>query len=283
MPDHVHFVTKSYTLYRRGELFIKDNFDEDGSESSKNSDYMGLYGRTGIVDENDSNRPLYDTYDKVYNKMKNTSADGTSYWSLVIHGGWLEYFILPEFNPHCLCEVIYDYSNPGTGQLDIWLNGKFMQSKIGPSSWRRSHPHMAIDNIELLFRQRNFGISEPKGRAEIDNFLVYKYDELVCEICEYTPPKTTAEPKTIETLQGFDYSQTTRFMGTLIEMSLRFDDKDSHSDFIKNSNKIHVFCDDKCIFYRGAITLGEARHIGLGVFEQKISFKSPNQIGEGWI
>lgn len=276
-----NFERKAQTLYRRDELFLRCGFDLDGSEKSINQNLMILNNFSSIVDERTNNMAAYPT-PSVSSYKKTRLDDGSYYWSLYIDHGWLDLYIDPQYNPHCLCEISYDYCNPGSGQLDIWVNGMFAESRIGPSTWRTCPPHIAIDDIRLRCRQRNFGISDPPGRAELDNLLVYKYKELTTELFEYSPPKASSNPVSIETLRGHSYFQTTKAIGAEIGMTLRFFSASEHTDFITNVDKPHVFCDEKNTFYRGIIELQDCRKLGVDLYEQVILFKSPNKLGEGW-
>lgn len=275
------FISKNYALYRRDELIMKCHFDLDNTEGSINQDKLILKNFTAIIDERVPNRPSYST-PNVSEWTKTRLPDGSYYNSLVIHGGWLELSIDPNFNPHALCEVSYDYANPGTGQLDIWVNGMFTETRVGPSPWRASAPHKAIDDLVLRCRQRNFGVSDPPGRAEIDNLCVYKYKELDIDVSEYTPPKASSGPKIVDTLKGYSFYQTTKFIGTDIQMTLTFSSASSHDEFLINIDKPHVFCDDKGTYYRGVIELLENKRIGINLYQQQIMFRSPNKLGEGW-
>jgi hypothetical protein len=278
------FIVKGQSLYRRDELFIRCGFDTDSSENSINPSFMILKKFQNIVDEDDDLRTSYtpDPNTMAY-YGRHRLSNGSYYWSLTMNGGWIELYIDPEHNPYTLCEVSYDYSNQGTGQLDIWLNGIFVEARKGPSSWRCSEPHKAINDIRLRCRQRNFGVSDPPGRAELDNLLVYKYVDLNIEIFNYNPPKASSEYTSIETLRGSRVFQTSKVIGADIEMTLRFFSAEEHTSFIANIDKPHVFCDEKYIFYRGAIKLQECKKIGIDLYEQSIIFESVNKLGVGWI
>jgi len=276
-----NFEVKSQSLYRRDELFIRCGFDNDGSENSINQNHMILKNFSSIVDERTNDMTAYPT-PSVSSYKKTKLPDGSSYWSLYINHGWLELYIDPQYNPHQLCEISYDYSNPGSGQLDIWINGIYTEFRKGPSSWRHSKAHPAVDDIRLRCRQRNFGLSDPPGRAELDNLLVYKYKELDLEMFNYQPPHTSTSPLEVNTLRGFSTFQTTKYIGTEIGMTLRFFSAEAHTDFIKNAEKPHVFCDEKYIMYRGVLDLKDCRKVGVDLYEQAVVLKSPNKLGEGW-
>jgi len=275
-----HFIIEPYTIYRRDKIMIQCGFDLDNSESSINQSAMVLRTFDRIIDERTPERIDYPA--KGTSMQKTLLDDGSSYWSLVAEGGWFEYYLQETNNPHKLMEVIYDYSNPGVGELDLWVNGLATEVRTGPSTWATSTPHKAIDELIIRGRQRNFGLSDPPGRGELDNLCVYPYNNIVCEISAYTPPKATSGPKSVETLRGYSNYQTTQYIGTQIECTLRFDSADSHTDFVLNADAIHVICDDKGIYYRGVVELGDCARYGKDLYEQTIVFKSPNKLGEGW-
>jgi hypothetical protein len=275
-----HFVITPYTIYRRSDILIKCEFDLDKSESSIHQEFMSLRIFDYIINELTPERTAYPTTGTAMEKT--TLDDGSSYWSLVAKGGWFEYSLDEEHNPHSLFEVMYDYSNPGIGQLDLWVNGVTAETRKGPSTWASSAPHKAIDGVVIRGRQRNFGLSDPPPRGELDNLCIYKYDLIDCEMAQYTPPKATGTPKAIDTLRGHSNYQTTQYIGTQIDMSLRFSSAKAHTDFLVNADAIHVVCDDKGVFYRGVLELGEPKRLGVDLYEQGVAFKSPNKLGEGW-
>ena len=275
------FVITPYTIYRRGDIFVKCGFDLDDSEGSINSHAVGIRHFDSIIDELSESRRVYTTPATAI-QQKTTLEDGSSYWSLVCPWGWFECFLYDKYITHSLYEVSYDYCNPGSGQLDLWVNGKLAEVRTGPSTWATSEPHRAIDEIVIRGRQRNFGLSDPPGRAELDNLCVYRYNQIDCEIATFGSPRTEVAPKMIEIVRGFSRFQTTKYMGTTIDLVLRFNSDASHTDFITNADDVFVVCDNKGIFYRGVIALGECKFVGSGIYEQNVVFRSPNKLGEGW-
>lgn len=274
------FVIKPYTIYRRDSVMIKCGFDLDGSEESLNQNLMLLRVFDYTIDENDPNRKAWPNLGT--SMQKTTLSDGSTYWSLVDLGGWFEFWLNEERNPHLLYEVIYDYSNPGIGQLDLWVNGVHTETRSGPSTWATSLPHKAVDSVKIRGLQRNFGLSDPPPKGELDNLCIYPYREIDCEMFRYAPPKAIGVPKAVETLRGHTNYQTTQYLGTQIDIGLRFFTAEDHTNFLLNADSIHVVCDDKGIFYRGVIELGECVRIGKDLYEQEVIFKSPNKLGEGW-
>lgn len=274
------FVITPYKIYRRGDIFVKCGFDLDGSEGSINQNFMQLRQFTSIIDETKPTRPTYVSHPA--EMRKTTLDDGSSYWSLVTDGGWFEYRLREEYNPHLLFEVMYDYANPGVGQLDLWVNGILTEVQKGPSTWSTSAPHKAVDEVIIRGRQRNFGLSDPPGRAELDNLCIYPYNEIDCEMFQYAPPKATSAPIAVETIRGHANYQTTKYLGTQIECSLRFFSANDHTDFITHADSIHVVCDDKGVFYRGVVELLDCTRIGRDLYQQDVIFRSPNKLGEGW-
>lgn len=280
MPDN--FVIEPYTIYRRGDIWIKHEFDDDNSEGSINPSYLTIFSYNAVVNELS---PRYETYQtpKVVERQKHVLSNGQSYWSLTtVDHGWFGLRLNNGRNPRCLMEVIYDFANPGSGQLDIWINQIHTDTKKGPSSWSSSLPHKAINEFELKARHLNLGISDPPSQAEIDNVCLYQYSKINCEFSKYSPPRAKGNVKEVSTLRGYSHFQTTKYIGTEFEITLRFDSKEEHTDFILNIERPHVICDDKGIFYRGVVDLGEVKKIG-NIYEQDISFRSPCKLGEGWI
>ena len=275
------FIVKPFTLYRRGPIMIKCGFDLDNSEASINQDAMSLRQFTAIIDERVKTRTVYHPWPTA-EMRKTTLDDGSTYWSLVADGGWFEYYLEENNNPHSMFEVIYDYSNPGVGQLDLWVNGVQTEVRKGPSTWATSVPHKALDEVVIRGRQRNFGLSDPVARGELDNLCIYQYNEIDCEMSNYAPPKATGVPKAVETIRGHASYQTTQYLSTMIDVTLRFSSAKEHTEFLINAEAIHVICDDKGVFYRGVIELGECVSFGKDLYEQTIAFKSPNKLGEGW-
>lgn len=273
------FVINPYTIHRRGPIMIQCQFDLDGSESSINQSFMELRIIEKIIDETTLERRVF--MSKGTSMKKTILDDGSSYWSLVSDGGWFEYKLKEEVP--ALLEVIYDYANPGTGQLDLWVNGVLTDISYGPSTWSTSKPHKALETVEIRGRQRNFGVSDPPGRGELDNLCIYRYSEIDCEMFEYLPPRTNMTPRAVETLRGYTRYQNTQYLGTEIATTLRFFSSASHTEFLVNVAAPHVICDDKGTFYRGVIELGECRRVGNEIYEQAIVFRSPNKLGEGWI
>lgn len=275
------FVITPYTIYRRSDIFIKCGFDLDESEGSINQHAIGIRHFNSIIDELSETRKVYTTPATAI-KQKTTLDDGSSYWSLVCPWGWFECFMYNIYGKYSLYEVIYDYCNPGSGQLDLWVNGRLTEVISGPSTWVTSEPHRAIDEVVIRGRQRNFGLSDPPGRAELDNLCIYRYDIIDCEIAVFSSPRTDATPTVLETVRGFSRFQTTKYMGTIIELVLRFNSNESHTNFITTADNIFVVCDNKGIYYRGVLELGECKFVGSGIYEQNAVFRSPNKLGEGW-
>lgn len=275
------FINERLTLYRRSPLWIKHQFDEDNSESSINKHMIGYRAYSKVVEPEHPER-VWPGGDLGPQKIE--LDDGTSYWSLVSTGGWFEIYLLDKYNTYKIYEVMYDYANPGIGELRVWFNNHLTEVIKGPSAWMSSLPHKSIDGVMMKCRQRNFGLSEPPPRGEIDNLRIYYYAPIKnCEIAKYSPPKASSGPVGINTLRGFTAFQTTMYIGTECPMTLRFDDSGWHTDFLYYADKPHVLCDDKGTFYRGVLELGESRWLGGETYEQDVIFRSPNKLGEGWI
>lgn len=273
------FIYENFTLYRRSPVWILHQFDLDDSEKSINKQYL-MYRAYDKIVEPEKPQNVWDG--SGINCEKIMLDDGNTYWALVCRGGWFEIRLREEYNYHKLYEVQYDYANPGIGELRVFFNETLAEITKGPSGWLSSLPHKSLDGIYIKCRQRNFGLSDPPPRGEIDNLRVYYY-EPIGELAKYTPLKTSTAPTAIATLRGPTAFQTTKYMGAENTMTMRFYTEAEHTDFVLHADRPHVLCDEKATLYRGVVELGECRYYGSELYEHDITFRSSNKLGEGWV
>lgn len=276
------FIIEPFTIYRKSDLWIRHEFDLDGSEGSVNKNYIEIKTPTGITSVV---KPTLSYNDGPFWKQEQSLDDQErSYWSLKsdIHG-WVELILKDEFNLHRIYEVSFDYSLLGPGHLQAWLNSTCVLNVTGPYNWTSTKPHLALDYLHIRCRYLNVGLGDPPPRSELDNLCVYYYTPIDCDFTGYKPAKASRSPVEIVSLGGFSTFQATTRIGTIIETGLYFYSEKEHTEFVKNADRPHVIVDDKGTVYHGSIELGECTYIGRDNYLQQIIFKSPCKLGEGWI
>jgi hypothetical protein len=274
------FTLEKMKLYKRSPLWVREQFDDDHTEGSKNEYFMWWEILTGMAMPDHPERIILNG--NLWNEQIEL-PDGSHYWCLSCTGGWFDIGLANNKNSHNLYEIFYEYGCVGLGGLDIWVNGIPTESIKGPTAWLSSVPHKSLGGINVRCRVVNYALSDPAAKGQIDNFRAYYYTPVDCIISKYAPPKTTATPTEIKTLRGFSAFQTTKYIGTECPLTLRFENESEHASFQRDCDRPYVLVDDKGILYRGTIELGEVRWFGRGIYEQDINFKSPNKLGEGWI
>ena len=275
------FILEPFSIYRRSDLWVRHEFDLDGSEGSVNKGYINVKPYSGIVS---LVKPSLAYTDGEWLMFQDLDEDERPYWSLRSPShGWVEITLKEQYNIHRIYEVQFDYSLLGPGHLQAWMNSTCVLNVQGPYNWTSTRPHLALDYLEIKARYLNVGIGDPAPRAEIDNLCIYHYDKLNCDFTGYSPPKASRNPTVIETLRGFDTFQATSKIGTIIETSLTFYSAKEHTDFLLNADRPHCIVDDKGVIYMGSIELLECKYVGINVYQQSIVFKSPCKLGEGWI
>lgn len=272
-------IYSNLSIMRLDDLYISHEFDMDGTEEALNSNYLTLEAPYSIVD---TEHMITYTAGQFW-RRKTVDSDGNTYWNLKsVTNGWIFINLLEKYNLHTIYEIHYDYAILGSGLLDIYINEKKVQSEIGPSNWRISKPMIAIGQIHMKMMHRNMGLSDPPARCEFDHLRIFPYKLIDCEIFKYSPPKSWGgDPKDLSPLRGPKIQQSLGYRSTEIKTSLRFN-AEAHTDFLSNSDKPHIFIDEKGIIYRGLIYLGDCELIGKDIYEQEITLKSPNKLGEGW-
>lgn len=276
------FITEPFTIHRRSDLWIRHEFDLDGSEASIAKHYLRVEKFDGIVSL--INPAKYSYSDGDFEMRQLVNEEDQTYWALNSDShGWVKIELKDSHNKHRIYEVVFDYVMKGPGHMQSWLNDKVVLNQGGPAQWRSTRRHLALDKILVKTRYLNVGVADPKPSCEIDNFCVYYYEKIECDFRNYKPAMTLSIPTQIESIRGYATAQTSKYLGTTISTTLTFYSEVEHTDFLLHIDRPHVLIDDKGTYYVGVVELGECRYIGIDLYEQDIVFKSPCRLGEGWI
>ncbi len=299
-----------YTLYRRGPMWIKDEFDGNNkTEQSINKEFVKTQ-ITRFPDPGNIGSVLFQE------KQNIDSIDGTTpYWSLYADkpcavNVTLEYDKCDTFNnlPPAFYEFKFDAGVFGSGWLRTYVTDKINQVALGgltsdgyptysiientdamvqkfwgPCSWQISDYHKLLPGQWIQFCYTNAGRSDPLPRCEIDNITVYPYYKLNAEFAHLVPGRPDTSVKKLQVLRGYNAFQTQTRISTVFDLTLRFYDALSYNDFIRNIQQPHVLCDEQGILYRGVMDLDMPDYFGGGIYEQRIKFYSHCKLGVGWI
>lgn len=257
-------ITEVFSLYRRSDLWIKEVFDPEFVDNINEDkiNYVGSYFSLEdvILDANLNIR---------YWALRSSGWDG----------GWLDFTV--QYLPDKIHEYNIIQRVKGSGSLSHRVNLITKQSFPGPFPWKTSFPYKLFSGDALRISFSN-PLQDSRSCGELSEIDFYYYDKLDCEMFGYTPPTTEIEPKVLNVIRGYNAVQTTQYLSTVVETSLRFYTAEAHTDFVRNAEKVHILCDEKGVLYRGVIALGKVKWFGEGLYEQEIKFISPYKLGEGW-
>jgi len=298
-----------YTLYRRGDLWIKDEFNQNNDDESSLN-----YGLVTVRPIRFKKNPTDGDTIFTEKKQENIGQPGTYYWSLYANKPCavditFDYGRCDKFNdaPPVFYEYKFDAGVFGSGWLRNYVTAleniisdgtdssgnqaysftdntdNMVQKFWGPCSWQISDYHRLLPGDWLQFVYTNNGKTDPLPRCEVDNITVYPYYEINCEIAHLTPGKPDTQPKKIQVLRGFNTFQTTSNISTEFDVTLRFYDTMSFNNFTRFIDHVHVLCDEQGILYRGTLELDTSEYFGNGMYEQKAKFYSHSKLGLGWV
>ena len=184
------------------------------------------------------------------------------------------------------------YHNIATNSKNTGYYGNFYKLELdknslvdrfyGPCSWQISDYHRLCPGQHIALYYACKLKTDPIPNCEIDNLVIYPYYEISCDVTNSSPMKTDDKPKKIDVLRGFNAFQSTSNINAYTEMTLIFYSEKDHTDFVSNCDKIHVYCDEKGVTYRGVLELSDCTYYGGELYEQKIKFYSSNKLGVGW-
>jgi hypothetical protein len=298
-----------YKIYRRGPIWIKDEFDPTGNEEQNiNRNFIDVWPVDFRENPTDGDTLFTDRRQEI------VGAPGTYYWSLFankpcavdlrIHYEKCDYynntppkfyefkFDVGLFGSGWLRTYVTDYENvvpdgtspEGRPAYSIIDNPDTMVQKFwGPCSWQVSDYHKLIPGQWVQFAYTNNGKTDPIPRCELDNIVIYPYYELNCDLAHLTPASPDTPFKKLQVLRGYNTFQTTTRVSSNFDITIRFDNAMSYNDFIRNIDQPHVICDEQGILYRGVLELEKAEYYGSGLYEQRLKFSSHCKLGVGWI
>jgi hypothetical protein len=299
-----------YCLYRRSDLWIKDEFDgPELKEQSINKDF--------VITEVTRFPEYTNLGNTVFTECENTELtdSNTTYWSMYANkpcalNVTFDYDKCDYFNdsPPRFFEFKFDAGVFGPGWLRTYVTNKenivdldqvdsegypvfglqhnpdhMVQKFWGPCSWQISDYHKLLPDQWIQFAYTNAGKQDPLPRCEIDNITVYPYYKIDCEVAHLVPGRPDTQFKKLQVLRGYNAFQTQTRVSTMFDVMFRFYNTMSFNDFIRNIQQPHVLCDEQGILYRGIIELDTADYYGSGIYEQKAKFYSHCKLGVGWI
>lgn len=258
-------IATPFSLYRRSDIYIRHYYNPN-SDINVNEDklsYINSFnGFTLQKTVLDSDLNIY------YWSFKCETAGVTS--------------INIDYMPGRIHEFILDRKISNYGTLRIRRNSKDIEVIDGPTPLRTILPRKLEPGDKLVLWVQTDDMINHTSTCEIFQLEIYYYNPINCYFRNYSPPKATTSPKLIEVINGYNAYQTTQYINTEVEVTLLFYNESDHTDFVKNADEIHLLCDEKGQLYRGVVELKENKWLGEGIYEQKIIFKSPYKLGEGW-
>lgn len=288
---------KPFTLYRRDKLIIREEFNDhntDPLETSINENVLlqemnvpaqsdgGVNAFSSLKNLDYNGQPYYSAYADRSCSLNISMED----WRIpIICGGktpqFFEFkFDAGVFGPGALFATVTNEKNIVNFSPSVTPQG-LVEKFYGPCSWQISDYHLFCPGQWMQFLYCVGGRADPLPRCEIDNVVFYPYYPLTCEFKKLGTGKTDTTPKKVSVLRGYNAYQTTTRISALFECSLRFFDKESHTDFVVNAEQPHVLCDEKGVLYRGVIELADCDNFG-PVYEQNIKFHTSCKLGVGW-
>lgn len=250
-----------FSLYRRSDVYIRHCFDVDTESINERKLHYSNSGNGFSIKETVLDSKL-----------------NIGYWSFKCEGSGSTTVSI-DYMSGRIHEVVLDRKITNEGVFKLKRGIATLETIYGPSPLRLVLPHRLEPNDTLRLE---FTAPNRNSTCEIFKIEVYYYIPIVCDIRNYSPPRTPAAPKVIEIINGYDAFQTTKYLSTEIDMTLVFYSESEHTNFVRNADEIHLFCDEKGHLYRGVLELKDNRWYGRGLYEQNVIFRSPYKLGEGW-